>query len=140
MSIPKKQLDREIAEALSRPPQRVVSTPWQGTDYNERVINGVRNALVGIYLDGVQGVSPERTGFGWKQIPVDKADLWLAKARGVLEKLEAQKAPRQVKAWQARHAKDLRLLIEKAQAVRDGAPQKMTAADYAALSAWRYSP
>jgi hypothetical protein len=116
------------------------STPWQGTDYNERSINGVRNGLVGIYLDGVQGVSPERAGFGWKQIPVDKADVWLARARDVLGKLEAQKAPRQVKAWQARHVKDLRGLIEKAQAVRDGAPQKMTAADYSALRAWRGAP
>ena len=107
---------------------------WQGTDYNERLINSVRNALVSIYLDGVKGVSPPVTGEERRLLSSADADRYIAKARVVYAKLVDQKPLRSVKAWLDRHVKELDSLITKAVAVRDGrTPQKMTAADYAAL-------
>lgn len=106
---------------------------WQGTDYNERLFNGVRNALVAIYLDGVKGVSPDR-GYEWKMVSPEEADRYIAKARMVYVKLVDQKAPRASKGWLDRKIKELDGLITKAVAVREGrSPQKMTTADYEAL-------
>ena len=106
---------------------------WQGTDYNERLFNGVRNSLVAIYLDGVKGVSPDR-GYAWKMVSPEEADRYIAKARMVYVKLVDQQAPRASKGWLDRKIKELDGLIAKAVAVRDGqTPQKMTTADYEAL-------
>jgi hypothetical protein len=71
---------------------------WQGTDYNERLFNSVRNMLVAVYLDGVRGVSPDR-GHEWKMVPPEDADRYIAKARIVYAKLVDQKPPRTVKSW-----------------------------------------
>jgi len=111
-------------------------TSWQGTDYNERLFNGVRNMLVSIYLDGVRGVSPDR-GYAWKMVPPERADVYIARARVVYANLVEQKSPRAVKQWHDRHVKELDGLINKAVAVREGRlSQKMTEGDYAA---WRRS-
>ena len=105
---------------------------WLGTDYNERLFNSVRNGLVGIYLDGVKGVSPDR-GEARRMVPPEDADRIIAKARLVYAKLVEQKAPRAVKSWLDHKIKELDGLINKAVKVRDGrAEQKMTEADYAA--------
>jgi hypothetical protein len=106
---------------------------WQGIDFNERLYNGVHNALVDVYLWGVKGVSPER-GYTWKMVPPDDADRYIAKARIAYAKLVDQKPPRgRAKSWHDRHVNDLNGLINKAVAVREGTtPQKMTEADYAA--------
>jgi hypothetical protein len=104
---------------------------WQGTIYNERLINSVRNGLVAIYLDGVEGVSPDRGG--WAMISASEADRILAKARRAYVDLADQKPMRSVKSWRDRHVKELKDLLDKAVAVREGrAEQKMTAEDYAA--------
>lgn len=130
----KAQLDQEIRSALTNSAGADArSRPWQGTNANEGSINRVRNALVSIYLDGVAGVSPVIGEHGWKQIEPDKADAYLKKGREVLQDLVAQRAPRSAKSWQDHEVKKLRGLIEKAQAVRDGAHQKMTAESYAEL-------
>ncbi len=106
---------------------------WQGTDYNEKLFNGVRNLLVAVYLDGVKGVSPDR-GYAWKMVSPEDADRYIAKARVVYAKLVDQKPPRVAKAWHESHVKQLDGLINKAVAVREGrTPQKMTVADYAEL-------
>ncbi len=107
---------------------------WQGTDYNERRINSVRNGLVGIYLDGVRGVSPARKGQERRLIGPEEADRFIAKARVIYAELVDQKPPRAVKGWHANKVKELDGLIEKAVAVREGrTEQKMTDADYAEL-------
>ena len=103
---------------------------WKGTDYNEKIFNSVRNALVGIYLDGVKGVSPDR---GRQMISPEEADRYIAKARRVYVELVEQKPPRSAKAFYDHKIKELDDLIEKAVAVREGQrDQKMTEADYAA--------
>jgi hypothetical protein len=110
------------------------SRPWQGTDSNERLINRVHNALVSIYLDGVVGISPVIGEYAWKQIQPEKADTYLQKGNEVLDTLVSQKAPPSVKSWHSHKVRQLRDLIEKAQAVRDGiSHQKMTAESYAEL-------
>jgi hypothetical protein len=110
------------------------SRPWQGTNYNEWRINAVHNALVSIYLDGVAGVSPVIGEQGWRQIQPEKADTYLEKGRSALDELTSQKAPPSVKSWYSHNVRQLRDLLEKAQAVRDGImPQKMTAESYAEL-------
>jgi len=107
---------------------------WQGTDYNERLFNGVRNMLVAVYLDGVKGVSQPVHGEERRLVPPADADRYIAKARVVYAKLVDQKPPRAVKGWLERKVKELDGLINKAVAVREGrAPQKMTEADYGAL-------
>jgi hypothetical protein len=125
------QIKREIDEVLAKKPG---SRSWQGTDFNERLVNKVRNALVSIYLDGVVGVSPVIGEYGWKQIPPDKADTYLQNGRDALDELASQKVPPSAKGWLTHKGSQLRDLLEKAQAVRDGAAhQKMTAGDYAEL-------
>jgi hypothetical protein len=110
------------------------SRPWQGTDSNERLINRVHNALVSIYLDGVVGISPVIGEYAWKQIQPEKADTYLQKGNEVLDTLVSQKAPPSAKSWHSHKVRQLRDLIEKAQAVRDGiSHQKMTAESYAEL-------
>jgi len=104
---------------------------WQGTDYNERLFNGARNMLVDVYLWGIKGVSPDR-GYPRKMVSPGDADRYISKARVVYAKLVDQKPPRAVKGWYEHKVKELDGLINKAVAVRDGAPQKMTEADYAA--------
>jgi len=108
---------------------------WQGTDYNERRFNTVRNGLVAIYLDGVKGVSPERGGnTAWKMVPPEEADRIIAKARVIYAEFVGQKASPSVKGWLDHKIKELDGLIRKAAAVREGrAEQKMTADDYVAL-------
>lgn len=127
------QLDREIAAALAAPAKSQFRS-WQGTDSNERLVNRVRNGLVAVYLDGVVGVSPIVGKYGWKQIEPDRADFYIQKGRRALDELVSQKAPPSVKGWLAHKVHELRDLIEKAQAVREGAThQKMTAGGYAEL-------
>lgn len=110
------------------------SRPWQGTNYNEQRINSVRNALVSIHLDGVVGISPVIRGHEWRQIEPSKADAYLQKGKEVLDELASQKVPASAKGWYLHNTRQLRDLLEKAQAVRDGAlPQKMTAERYAEL-------
>jgi len=113
------------------------STPWQGTDYIERRFNGVRNGLVGIYLDGVRGVSPDRgANTAWKMVSGADADRIIANARRFYAELVLQKAPRSAKSWHDHKVKELDDLIDKAVAVREGRrEQKMTATDYKALLA-----
>lgn len=107
---------------------------WQGTDYNERLINSVHNALVAIQLHGVSGVSTPIHGQEHQLVPPADADRYIAKARVVYAKLVDQKPLRSVKSWHDRHVKELDGLINKAVAVREGrTPQKMTETDYAAL-------
>lgn len=108
---------------------------WQGTDYNEKRFNSVRNGLVGIWLDGVVGISPDRgNGTARKMVPPNDANRILTKATEVYAFLVGQKPPRQAKAWHEHKVKELDGLIRHATAVRDGrAEQKMTAADYEAL-------
>ena len=107
---------------------------WQGTDYNEKLINSVKNGLVGIYLDGVKGVSTPVSGEEHRLISPEDADRYIAKARVVYAKLVDQKPLRSVKAWHDRHVKALDGLITKAVAVREGrTPQKQTAASYGEL-------
>jgi len=106
---------------------------WQGTDYNERLFNSVRNMLVAVYLDGVKGVSPDR-GEARRMVPPEDADRYIAKARVAYAKLVDQRPLRGVKSWHERKVSELDSLINKAVAVREGrSPQKMTEADYAAL-------
>ena len=70
----------------------------------------------------------------WKQILPDRADAYLRKGRKILDELLSQKAPPSAKSWYAHNVRQLRDLLEKAQAVRDGStPQKMTAESYAEL-------
>lgn len=109
------------------------SRPWQGTDYNERRINNVRNGLVSIYLDGVVGVSPVIGEHSWRQIQPDRADVYLQRGREVLDELTSQKVPAAARSWYSHNVRQLRDMLEKAQAVRDGTPQKMTAESYAEL-------
>jgi hypothetical protein len=105
---------------------------WQGTDYNERLLNKVRNGLVDVYLWGVKGVSPDR-GAPHKMVPAAEADAIINMARFNYAKLVDQKPPRSVKAWHERKLNELDGLIDKAVAVRDGkTSQKMTEAGYAA--------
>jgi hypothetical protein len=106
---------------------------WLGTDYNERLFNGVRNMLVEVYLHGVTGVSPDR-GEPRRMVPAADADRYIAKARVTYAKLVDQKAPRGVTSRNHdRRVDELDKLITKAVAVREGrSPQKMTPADYTA--------
>jgi len=103
---------------------------WQGTDYNERRFNSVRNALVDIYLWGVQGVSPDQ-GYPHKMITPEAADRYINKAREIYVDFVEQKAPRAVKSRHEHKIKELDGLIHKAVAVREGATQKMTPDEYA---------
>lgn len=106
---------------------------WLGTDYNERLFNGVRNMLVEIYLHGVTGVSPDR-GEPRRMVPPTDTDRYIAKARTVYVKLVEQKPPHSAKSWHEHKVNELDKLINKAVAVREGrASQKMTKDDYAAL-------
>jgi hypothetical protein len=110
------------------------SRPWQGINNNERRVNGVHNALVSVYLDGVVGISPVIGGQAWRQIQPEKADAYLEKGRAVLDELTSQKVPAAAKSWYSHSVKQLRDLLEKAQAVREGVtPQKMTEESYAEL-------
>jgi hypothetical protein len=107
---------------------------WLGTDYNERLFNGVRNMLVAVYLDGVKGVSPPVRGEERRLVLPEDADRYIAKARVVYAKLVDQKPLRSVKSWHTRKVKELDGLINKAVAVREGKiPQKQTEASYAEL-------
>jgi len=124
-----------LSQKKTRPHATIAKTrPWQGTIYNERRISGVHNALVSIYLDGVVGVSPVIGEQDWRQIQPDRADTYLKKGKAVLEEVASQKAPPSARSWYKHNVKQLRDLLEKAQAVRDGAtPQKMTEESYAEL-------
>jgi hypothetical protein len=103
---------------------------WQGSIYNEKIVNGVHNGLVGIYLDGVEGVSPNR---GWTMVERANADRILARAQRVYIELADQKPMRSEKSRHENRLKALKDLLDKAVAVREGrAEQKMTAEDYAA--------
>ena len=101
----------------------------------EGQFNKVRNWLVGIWLDGVKGISPDR---GHAQMSVEKADEGLAKGRTVLAWMEAQRRGPTAEARRYMEDKqdELRRLVKQAEAVRSGAPQKMTSKDYDALSRW----
>lgn len=104
---------------------------WQGTDYNERRFNSVRNALVDIYLWGVQGVSQDY-GYGQQRmISPEAADRYINKAREIYVEFVDQKAPRSAKSWLDHKIKELDGLINKAVAVREGRPQKMQVEEYA---------
>lgn len=106
---------------------------WQGTDYNEKLFNGVRNALIDVYLWGVEGVSPDHGYSHKRMVTPESADRYIAKARVTYAKLVDQKPPRAVKSWHENKVKELDGLINKAVAVREGrTPQRMTEADYAA--------
>lgn len=106
-------------------------TSWQGTDSNERRIHSVHNALVDIYLWGVQGVSPDY-GYAHKIVSPEVADRHIARARQIYVELVEQKAPPSARAWKDRKIKELDGLIARAAAVREGRPQKMDAAGYEA--------
>lgn len=108
---------------------------WQGTDSIERRLNSVHNGLVSIYLDGVNGISPDRGGnTAWKMLSPEEADRIIAKARVFYADLVDQKPPRSAKGWHTNKIKELDHLINKAVAVREGrTEQKMTSADYAEL-------
>ncbi len=96
--------------------------PWAGINSNERAFHNVRNALVGIILDGVQGVSPDT---GVRQHSPDKADEILDRARRTLKDFESQKAQRgRTQRWMEHTTNELRRLIADAEAVRAGGPPK----------------
>src|SRR5258706_552299 len=79
-------------------------------------------ALVGIILDGVQGVSPDT---GVRQHSPDKADEILDRARRTLKDFESQKAQRgRTQRWMEHTTNELRRLIADAEAVRAGGPPK----------------
>jgi hypothetical protein len=126
------QIKREIDEVLARKPCQE-RDPGEPTPTNVSSIEFTM-PFVSIYLDGVVGVSPVIGEYGWKQIQPDKADAYLRKGRDALDELVSQKAPSSAKGWLTHKVSELRGLLEKAQAVRDGAtPQKMTVGDYAEL-------
>ena len=104
---------------------------WSGSDYNEKRFNGARNMIVDVYLHGVKGVSPVRTGHARDQIDPGEADRLLQKATAVYAELAAQHPPRSARLSHDSHVRQLGDLIEKVTAVRSGAAeQKMTDHDY----------
>jgi len=111
-------------------------TPWAGTDANERQYNSVHNALVGIILDGVSGVSPELSGHGHRMVSPDNADKWIGLGRRVLADFESQAcapggARGKAQKWMNHKIDDLRRLVSDAEAVRSGKrPQKQTPESY----------
>jgi len=113
--------------------------PWKGSDANERAYNTVHNALVGIILDGVTGVSSAIPGHEWRTISPEKADEYLDRARRVLADFESQNpAPGGQRGrgqfWMENKIRELRRLLTDAEAVRSGAkPQKQTPESYADL-------
>ena len=130
---PDTQLKGEIVEMLATSSTRegAGTRPWEGTESIERRVGGVNNMLVGIYLDGVAGVSPN---LGRHQVSPDKADAYLRRGREVLAELVAQRAPAAMRGWHQHRIWELRDLLGKAQAVRDGVtPQKMTTESYEEL-------
>jgi hypothetical protein len=116
---------------MARPKLGPNRQPWKGIDANERAYNTVHNALVGIILDGVTGVSPD---LGHRQIAPEKADEYLDRARRVLADFESQNpAPGGQRGrgqfWMENKIRELRRLLTDAEAVRSGArPQKQTVA------------
>ena len=110
--------------------------PWKGIDANERAYNTVHNALVGIILDGVVGVSPD---LGHRQIAPEKADEYLDRGRRVLADFESQNiAPGgsrgRAQFWMENKIRELRRLLSDAEAVRSGAKsQKQTPESYGEL-------
>lgn len=114
--------------------------PWKGTYANEHLYNSVHNALVGIILDGVTGVSPN---IGHHQIAPEKADEYLDRGRRVLTDFESQNiapggANGKTQRWMNHKIDELRRLVTDAEDVRSGKkPQKMTPADYEALRTHR---
>jgi hypothetical protein len=112
---------------------------WKGIDANERAFGTVRNALVGIILDGVAGVSPEIPGEGRRMISPEDADRYIAKGRQVLADFESQAmapggARGHAQKWMDRTIDELRRLVGDAEAVRAGKkPQKQTPESYGEL-------
>jgi hypothetical protein len=121
---------------MARPKLGPNRQPWKGIDANERAYNTVHNALVGIILDGVTGVSPD---LGHRQIAPEKADEYLDRARRVLADFESQAiapggARGRAQRWMDGKIDQLRRLLTDAEAVRAGKrPQKMTPESYGEL-------
>jgi len=113
--------------------------PFAGIDAIESEFSRVRNWLVEICLHGVSGISPY---LGHHQMSEAKADEGLAKGRKVLAWMEAQGRGPTARARLVLDNKrgELRRFVDHAAAVRHGAPQKMTVADYAKLDDWLRNP
>lgn len=107
--------------------------PWKGIDANERLIHSVRNAIVSVYLDGVQGISTPVPGNEWRLLDASKAQGYVERARAVLADLESQRVPRSAQSWTRTNVEAFRGLLSKAEAVLAGGPQRQTAESYAEL-------
>jgi hypothetical protein len=118
-----RRLERELS------PMSSIKKSWQGTNFIEGRFNSVRNALAGIYLDGIEGISPYRNH---PQVPIADAERYLAKGREVLAWMEEQRpAPTaQAKRWMKYKVEELARLLRQAEAIHEGTPQKMTETDY----------
>lgn len=112
-------------------------TSWAGTDAVEREFHNVREPLVSIYLDGIQGISRPVPDNAHRLYPRDRAEAALEKARKTLRWMEDQKAaPRgRARRYQEHTVTELRRLLGQAEAVYRGGPQKMDAASYRAYRA-----
>jgi len=112
---------------------------WKGIDANERAFGTVRNALVGIILDGVAGVSPGVPGEERRMISPEDADRYIERGQRVLADFESQEmapggARGRAQKWMDRTILELRQFVADAEAVRSGKkPQKMTPESYAEL-------
>jgi hypothetical protein len=121
---------------MARPRLGPNRQPWKGIDANERAYNTVHNALVGIILDGVTGVSPD---LGHRQITPEKADEYLDRGRRVLADFESQAlAPGGQRGrgqfWMENKIRELKRLLRDAESVRSGTqPQTQTPESYGEL-------
>lgn len=134
--VPPKYTHTRVDETARRPSGK----PFAGIDANERAFHGVHNALVGIFLDGVKGVSPD---LGHYQPTPEQADATLERARRLLADFESQtRIPRgRAQRWMQNKIDELRRHIEKAEAVRSGeSAQQMTPEDYENLRKHLHRP
>jgi len=134
------QATGHTAEGARETARRPSGKPFAGIDANDRAFHGVHNALVGIFLDGVKGVSPD---LGHYQPTPEQADATLERARRLLADFESQtRIPRgRAQRWMENKIDQLRRYIEKAEAVRSGErPQQMTPEDYENLRKHLHRP
>jgi len=101
---------------------------WQGTDYIEKRLHSVRNALVAVYLNGVRGISDGDVPWARSQVSKDEADRIIGKASDVLAWMKSQKrAPTaHTRHWMQHHTADLGRLLSQVEAVRAGSAPKTT--------------
>lgn len=109
---------QEGTDPRFRRQRRGVREAWAGIDHNDAAFHSVRNALVGIIIDGI--------GQGQRQVPPEKADEYIERGRRVLADFEGQApapggARGRAQRWMARKTNALQRLLSDAEAVRSGA-------------------